>query len=171
MNRIETFTNAKSLVADMQSYNNFKIFPNNPYEGIKSLLVENVIVNRLNSLEFQRDTDYCYNTGIKSATKKIMEDGTATYKINKTDGWNKFGIQDEESKWLTDDFITVKAWYEEQNTEPCIINKFDMYSVIDEKYFDTKRSGKGLVINRSNKLGVKKKKQKQDFKDLMNRDI
>ena len=177
MNRTETFTDAKSLVTDMQSYNNFKIVPNNSYEGIKSLLATNVCVNRLNSLEFKHDIDYCYSTGIKFAIKKAMDDGTVTYKIEKTDGWNKFGIQDEESKWLTDDFITVKAWYEEQNTEPCTINKFNDYCLIDPKYFDTKRSYKGensnvyVIVIDLNKLGVMSTEQKQAFRDFMLHDV
>ena len=83
----------------------------------------------------------------------------------------------EDSKWLTNDFITIKAWYEEQNIEPCIINKFDDYCLINPKYFDTKRSYKGenskvyVIVIDLNKLGVMSIEQKQAFIDFMLHDV
>ena len=160
-------TDVKTLVSDMQQYNTFCISHIKPADNdISSILATSVNVNTDNFINFERDFTYNYSTKVKSATK-IINEGMATYRIDKPDGWNHYGVMDSNSKWLTDDYITVKAWNEEQNTKPCTIEKFNMYSLINPIYFDEKRSKRNCVVIDINKLGVMTDKQKCDFKKYM----
>jgi hypothetical protein len=167
-----TFANPQFLVSDMQHYNTFRISHIKPADikfadnDTSSILATSVNLDENGFLKFERDFTYSYSTGIKSATK-IINEGMATYRIDKPDGWNHYGVMDSNSKWLTDDYITVKAWNEEQNTKPCTIEKFDMYSLVNPIYFDEKPSNRNCIIIDINKLGVMTDRQKYDFKKYM----